>query len=60
MKVDWPDLDKTPQAAEEGEASKSTGESEGSKLVDKPIPTGAEGEAQAPHNKAVALPTGPH
>ena len=35
---EWPDLDKPPQAAEEGETSKSTGkagEGEGSKSVGK-------------------------
>ena len=52
---DWPDLDKPPQAAEEGEASKSagkTGEGEGSKAVGKPTPTGAEGGAKVPPNTA--------
>ena len=42
---DWLDLDKPPQAAEEGKASKSTGkagEGEGSKPVGKPTPAGAE------------------
>ena len=43
---DWPDLDKPPQAAEEGEASKSAGKTgEGSKAVGKPAPAGAEGGA---------------
>ena len=48
---EWPNMDKPPQAAEEGEASKSagkTGQGKGSKAVDKPTPTGAEGGAEAP------------
>ena len=54
---EWPDLDKPPQAAEEGETSKLTGkagEGEGSKSVGKSSPTGAEGGAEAPPDKAVA------
>ena len=53
LREDWPDLSKPPQAAEEGEASKSAGKTgEGSKAVGKPTPTGAEGGAEAPPNVA--------
>ena len=65
---DWPDMENPkvaqPQATEatEGEASKSAGnagEGEGSKAVDKPTPTGAEGGAQAPPDTAKAPTTNP-
>ena len=54
---EWLDMDKPPQAAEEGEASKSagkTGQGEGSKAVDKPTPTGADGGAEASPDTAQA------
>ena len=57
---DWPDLDKPPQAAEEGEASKSAGKTgEGSKAVGKLTPAGAEGGAEAPPDVAQAPTVNP-
>ena len=54
---EWPDIEHPPQAAEEGEASKSAGkagEGEGGKAVGKSTLAGAEGGAEAPPNTAQA------
>ena len=43
LEEEWLDMDKPPQAVEEGEASKSAGKTdEGNKAVGKPTTTGAE------------------